>query len=145
VVAPRLKVAAGPRLAGVSQRSDASRGSGDRDKRRVSGAVGQRFMRVRVLRRWYIRRTLRFIDRSKAKGRRLPEGMAEAARLVARVPKAQRAQAFEDAILASHDTPNLGRQFRRAAAHQHRSGKSDARHRPGPPPGAVKQARRGSP
>lgn len=97
-----------------------------------------------VLRRWYIRRTLRFIDRSKAKGRRLPEGMAEAARFLARVPKTQRAQAFEDAILANQDTTNLGRELRRAAARQRRSGKSDARHRPGLPPGAVKQARRGS-
>ncbi len=106
--------------------------------------MGQTFIRVPVLRRWYIRRTLRFIDRSKAKGRRLPEGMAEAARLVGRVPKVQRARAFEDAILANQDRPNLGRQFRRAAARQRRSGKSDARHRPGLPPGTVKKARRGS-
>jgi hypothetical protein len=66
------------------------------------------------------------------------------ARLVARVPKAQRAQAFEDAILANLDTPNLGRQFRRAAARQRRSGQSNARYRPGRPPGAVKRARRAS-
>jgi hypothetical protein len=128
----------------VSQRSDASRDSGDRDKRRVSGAVGRTFMRVPVLRRWYIRRTLRFIDRSKAKGRHLPEGMAEVARFVARVPKVQRARVFEDAILANQDTANLGRQSRRAAARQRRSGKSDTRHRPGLPPGAVKQAHRRS-
>jgi hypothetical protein len=101
-------------------------------------------MRVPVLRRWYIRRTLRFIDRSKAKGRSLPEGMPEVARLVARVPKAQRARALEEAILANQDTPNLGRQFRRAAARQRRSGKSDARYRPGRPPSAVKQDHRRS-
>ena len=101
-------------------------------------------MRVPVLRRWYIRRTLRFIDRSKAKGRSLPEGMAEVARLAARVPKAQRARALEEAILANQDTPNLGRQFRRAAARQRRSGKSDARYRPGLPPSAVKQHHRRS-
>ena len=100
-------------------------------------------MRVPVLRRWYIRRTLRLIDRSKA-GRSLPEGMAEVACLVAWVPKTQRARALEKAILANQDTPNLGRQFRRAAARQRRSGKSDARYRPGLPPGAVKQDHRRS-
>jgi hypothetical protein len=129
----------GPKLAGVSERSDASR-----DKRRVRGAVGRTFMRVPVLRRWYIRRTLRFIDRSKAKGRPLPEGMAEAARLMARVPKVQRAQVLEDAILANQDAPNMGRELLRAAARQRRSGKSDARDRPGLPPGAVKQGHRRS-
>ncbi len=101
-------------------------------------------MRVPVLRRWYIRRILKLIDRSKAKGRRLPEGMAEVARLVARLPKVQRALALEEAILANQDTPNLGRQFRRAAARQRRSGMSDARHGPGLPPNAVKQAQRRS-
>jgi hypothetical protein len=110
----------------------------------VRGAVGGTFLRVQVLRRWYIRRTLKFIDRSRAKRRRLPEGMAETSRFLARVPKGRRAQAFEDAILANQDTPNMGRQFRRAAARQRRSGKSDARYRPGLPPGANKQARRGS-
>ncbi len=134
----------GPRLAGVSERSETSRDSGNRDKRRVRGAVGRTFIRVPVLRRWYVRRTLRFIDRSKAKGRRLPEGMAEAARLMARVPKVERARALEDAILANQDTPNMGREFRRAAARQRRSGKSDARDRPGLPPGAVKQGHRKS-
>src|SRR5579863_7451693 len=107
----------------VSQRSEASRLDGNRERRRLRGALGRTFLRVRVFRRWYIRRTLKFIDRSRANGRRLPEGMAETARLLARVPKGGQTQALEHAILASHDTPNMGRQFRRAAARQRRSGK----------------------
>ena len=128
----------------VSPRSEASRHDGNREQSSRRGALGRTFLRVRVLRRWYIRRTLKFIDRSRAKGRRLPEGMAETARVLALVPKGQRARAFEDAMLANERTPNMGRQFRRAAARQRHSGKSDARRRPGLPPGANKQARRGS-
>jgi hypothetical protein len=108
------------------------------------GALGRTFLRAPVLRRWYVRRTLKFIERSRAKGRRLPEGMAETARFLARVPKGRQVQAFEDAILTNQATPNMGRQFRRAAARHRRSGKSDARRRPGSPPGAIKRARRGS-
>jgi hypothetical protein len=109
----------------------------------VHGAVGRTFLRVSVLRRWHIRRTLKFIDRSGAKGRHLPEGMADTARFLARVPRSQRARVLEDAILANQDTPNMGRQFRRAAARQRRNANSDVRHRP-VSRGTIKQARRRS-
>jgi hypothetical protein len=133
-----------PRWIGLSRRSHASRHDCNREQRPWRGGVGRTFLRARILRRWYIRRTLRFIDKSRANGRRLPEGMAETARILARVPKGRQAQAFEDAILANQATPNMGRQLRRAAARQRRSGKSDARRRPGLPPGAIKRARRRS-
>ncbi|MDA8044172.1 MAG: hypothetical protein M0Z30_02880 [Actinomycetota bacterium] len=109
---------------------------GDRRKRRVRAALGRRFMAVGVLRRWYIRRTLRFIDRSKAKGRRLPEGFAETARQLSRVPKQRREKVLEDAILANQDIPNMGRELRRAASRQRLSTRSDTRYRQGRPPGA---------
>lgn len=127
----------------MAQPSDASRHDGNREQSSWRGAVERTFLRVRVLRRWYIRRTLTFIDKSRAKGRRLPDGLAETARSLSRVPRGQRARALEDAILANQRTPHTGRQFRRAAARQRRSGKSDTRRRPGLPPGAIKQARRG--
>jgi hypothetical protein len=118
------------------------RDEGEGKKRRIRTALGRKFMSVGLLRRWYIRRMLRFIDRSKAKGRRLPEGMAETARYLSRVPKDQRAKAFEEAILTNQELPHMGRDYRRAASRQRRSGKNDARTRPGLPPGAIKQARR---
>src|SRR5579862_9021964 len=120
----------------------ADRDEGEGKKRRIRGALARKFMSVGFLRRWYIRRMLKMIDKSKAKGRRLPEGLADTARYLSRVPKAQRAQAFEEAILTNQEMPNMGREFRRAASRQRRSGKNDARTRPGLPPGAIKQARR---
>ena len=111
-------------------------------KRRFRGAFGRNMMKVPLLRRWYIRRVIRFIDKSKAAGRKLPEGMADTARYLSRVPKHQREKAFEEAILAQQQVPDMGREMRRAASRQRRSGKNENRYRPGMPPGTVKQVRR---
>jgi len=115
---------------------------GDGKKRPVRTAIGRTVAKVPALRRWQIRRTLKFIDKSRAKGRKLPEGLQDAARFLDRVPKQKRAEVFEEAILANQELPNMGREYRRAAARQRKSGQSDARYRPGAPPGAIKQARR---
>lgn len=110
-------------------------------KKGIRAKASQRMLRWGPFRRWYIKRTLRFIDRSKEKGRRLPDGLAETARQLSRVPKQRRAEALEDAILAQNDMPEMGREFRRAAARQRLSTKSDTRYRPGRPPGAGRQSR----
>lgn len=118
-------------------------GQADGGKRpRVRGAIGRSIARVPALRRWQIRRTLKFIDKSRAKGRKLPEGLADAARFLDKVPKQKRAEVFEEAILANQELPNMGREYRRAANRQRKSGRSEIRYRPGAPPGAIKQARR---
>ena len=111
-------------------------------KRRIRGAFGRNMMKIPVARRWYIRRVLKFIDKSRAAGRKLPEGMAETARYLSRVPKHQREKAFEEAILTNQSVPDMGREMRRAASRQRKSGKNENRIRPGLPPGTVKQARR---
>jgi hypothetical protein len=120
------------------------RQDGGRKKRRIRGAIGRGVMKVPVLRRWQIRRTLKFIDKSRAKGRRLPDELHQMARFLDRVPKAERAKVFEEAMVANQELPNMGRDYRRAAARQRRSGRSDARYRPGAPPGAIKEVRRKS-
>jgi hypothetical protein len=98
-------------------------------------------MSIPVVRRFYIRRVLKFIDKSKTKGRRLPEGMAEAARVLARVPKHQREKVFEEMVLTNQALPNMGREMRRAASRQRKSGKGRG-NRPGLPPGTIQRARR---
>lgn len=108
-------------------------------KARIRGAVGRGLMKVPVLRRWYIRRTLKFIEKSKAKGRKLPEGMSEMARQLSQIPKDKRAQAIEDAMLAEQEMPNMSREFRRAASRRRLSTTSDTRYRQGRPPGAGRQ------
>ena len=118
-----------------------------RRKRRLRDALGRKFMTVPLLRRWYIRRMLKFIDKSREKGRPLPEGLTEVARYLARVPKYERAKKFEEAIKANQeveDAQSLGRQMRRATSRQRKSGKGGG-YRPGLPPGALKQSGRTRP
>lgn len=112
-------------------------------KPRVRGAMGRMLMRVPALRRWYIRRMLKYIDKSKAKGRKLPPEFVELSRHLARVPKDKRASALEEAMTAEREG-NLAasREMRRAAsAQQRRSGKGSG-YRPGLPPGTLQQGRR---
>lgn len=120
-------------------KSTKNQGEKDKKKRRIRGAIGRGFMKVPLLRRWYIRRTLKFIEKSKAKGRRLPEGMAEMARQLSQIPKDKREQVMEDALLAEQAMPEMSREFRRAAARKRLSTTSDTRYRQGRPPGARPQ------
>jgi hypothetical protein len=111
-------------------------------KRRIRKAIGKTMARFPVMRRWQIRRMLKFIDKSKEKGRRLPPEFAEMARFLAKVPKAQRAQALEKAMEANQEGLTTSRDYRRAAAaQQRRSGQGGGRYRPGMPPGTMQQAR----
>lgn len=110
-------------------------------KKGVRAAASRRLLQWGPFRRWYVRRTLKFIDKSKEKGRRLPEGMSETARQLGRMPKQKRAEALEEAIMADREMPGMGREFRRAAARQRLSTKSDTRYRQGRPPGAGRQQR----
>lgn len=117
----------------------------EKKKRRIRGAIGRGFMKVPLLRRWYIRRTLKFIEKSKEKGRKLPEGMAEMARQLSQIPKDKRESVLEDAFLAEQEMPEMSREFRRAAARKRLSTTSDTRYRTGRPPGASRQQRRPRP
>jgi hypothetical protein len=127
----------GPR----SPRANKSSGGPAAPKNGARGAASRKLLRWAPFRRWYIKRTLKFIDRSKAKGRRLPGGLAETARQLRRVPRQRHAEVLEEAILAEREMAGTGREFRRFAARQRLSTRSDTRHRPGRPPGAGRQAR----
>lgn len=150
---PKIKGGQAPasNAKGPNAKASGGKGGGGKEasakapkERRIRGAIGRSFMKVPFLRRWYIRRILRFIDKSKEKGRRLPEGMAETARFLSRVPKDKRLEAFEEALLTSQEMPNMGRDYRRAASRQRKSGKSETNYRPGLPPGATREIRRKS-
>ncbi len=101
----------------------------------------RKLLRWAPFRRWYIKRTLKVIDRSRSKGRRLPAGLAETARQLRRVPKPRQAEVLEEAILAEREMTGTGREFRRFAARQRLSTRSDTRYRPGRPPSAGRQDR----
>lgn len=92
-------------------------------------------LRIGILRRWHIRRLLKFMEKSKAKGRRLPANLYELNRYLSQVPKEQRAKRLEEAITAQQRPDAFGnRDLRRASDNQaRRSGQSGSRRRPGLP------------
>jgi hypothetical protein len=107
-----------------------------KDKKRIRGAIGRMVMRSSFLRRRYVRRVLKSIDKAKAKGRRLPPELFELSQQLSRVPKNKQAEALEEAIKAGPDAAEeAGRAMRRAAvAQQRQSGRGQGRYRPGMPP-----------
>jgi hypothetical protein len=115
-----------------------------RKKRRIRGGISRSVMKVSFIRRWYIKRTLRTIDKAKEKGRRLPPEYAEMTRALAKVPKAKRAQFIEESMQAGQvDETEMSRAMRRAVGNQGRqSGRGGGRTRPGLPPGAMQQGKR---
>ena len=115
----------------------AKKGKDEKEKkRRIRSAIGRLTMRSSFLRRRYVRRVLKSIDKAKEKGRRLPPELFELSQQLSRVPKNKQAEALEEAIKAGPDaSEEAGRAMRRAAAAQQRqSGRGQGRYRPGMPP-----------
>jgi hypothetical protein len=107
----------------------------DDGKKKLRARVSDRMMKVPFFRRRYAKRLIKYIDKSKAKGRALPPEFAELQRFLAQVPKDQRAQKFEEALTHQQTEEPVSRDMRRAAANQQRrSGKNPAGYRPGAPP-----------
>lgn len=118
-----------------------------REKRRpIRTGISKLLSRSSFLRRRYVRRLLKTIDKSKAKGKRLPSELFDLSQQLNRVPREKRAEALEQAIKAGPEAQdNASRAMRRAAAGQQRqSGRGQGRYRPGMPPPPPGQ-RRGRP
>jgi hypothetical protein len=96
-------------------------------------------MRVPAFRRWHVRRTLSAIDKAQAQGRRLPDGLAETARFLSRIPKHQRAKFYEEAIVKSLDNPTMGREQRRSVERQRQTATSSSPRHGGKTSGSAKQ------
>ncbi|MDA8283181.1 MAG: hypothetical protein M0Z42_07785 [Actinomycetota bacterium] len=100
--------------------------------------MGERVMRIGFIRRRYVKRVIRYLDKSKKKGRRLPPAMMEMQRFLAQIPKEERARRLDEAIVAQQSGDEFNRDLRRAAANQQRrSGKGAGGYRPGAPPRSV--------
>lgn len=116
------------------------------EKRTLRQRVSERLMKIGFLRRRYVKRLIKYVDKSKKKGRRLPPEMMEMSRFLAQVPREERAEKLEEAIVAQQrgdDTYN--RDLRRAAANQQRrSGKGAGGYRPGSPPRSMQPGPRAS-
>jgi hypothetical protein len=99
-------------------------------KRRIRTAVFTRAMKVGFLRRFYVKRLLRYIEKSRKKGRSLPPDLAQVERMVARLPPKKQVELLETALLSKPDEIS-NRQLRRAAGRQDRLSGSGAGNRPG--------------
>jgi hypothetical protein len=124
--------AAAPSAKGAKSSASARDGkeAADGKKRRVRTAVFRAMMKVGFLRHFYIRRLLRFMERSRAKGRTLPPELVRLDDMLKRLPPPKRAEALEAALLAAPDETH-SREMRRAVARQDRI-RSDGRgYRPG--------------
>ncbi|MGA7417241.1 MAG: hypothetical protein WBW80_04550 [Acidimicrobiales bacterium] len=97
----------------------------------------KRLLKVGFIRRWYARRLLKFIQKSKDKHRPLPDHLVQVDAITRRLPKPQRAKKLEE-MLVPQDEEDMGREFRRAAERQNRSkGHGGPGKRPGMPPQQV--------
>ena len=94
----------------------------------------RRMMRMRVLRGFYARRLLRYLDKAKSKNRVIPDQLADLDDYLSRVPAKQRRNVLE-ASLSGELEQSIGRDLRRAANRQNRQkGKAGGGQRPGMPP-----------
>lgn len=144
-----------PAVKGAAARGSAAKGriepppsapSSD-TKRPLRQRMSEQIMKIGFLRRRYVKRLIRHIDKSKQKGKRLPPEMMDLARFLSQVPKEQRAEKLEEAILAQQSGADeaYNRDLRRAAANQQRrSGKGAGGYRPGAPPRSMQQGPRQS-
>jgi hypothetical protein len=98
---------------------------GDGKKRGIRTALFRRIMHVAFFRHFYVRRLLKFMEKSRAKGRTLPPDLQRLDQMLKRLPPPKRAEALESALLASPDD-NPSREMRRAASRQDRL-RSDGR------------------
>jgi hypothetical protein len=112
-------------------------------KRSVRERMSQRMLTVGFMRRRYVKRMLKYLDKSKEKGRRLPPEMYQLQRFLSQVPKDERAAKLEE-VITSQSKGNeeaLGnRDLRRASLNQTRqSGRGGNRYRPGMAPRSLQQ------
>jgi len=123
-------------------KSDRTRPTAQADvKRSVRERISQRTLKIGFMRRRYAKRMLKYMDKSKEKGRRLPPELFELQRFLSKVPKDQRAAKLEEVIAAQRSEEALGnRDLRRASVNQSRqSGRGGNRYRPGMPARSLQQ------
>lgn len=133
---PTKTTTSGRVTASPKTKSERTRPEALEKKPSVRERVSRTMLRVGFIRRRYIKRMLRYIDKSKEKGRRLPPELFDLSRMLSQVPKEQRAERLEEVITAQQAGFTVGnRDLRRAQDNQARqSGRGGNRYRPGMPP-----------
>ncbi len=111
------------------QQTREQRTNGIRDR------ISRRMLSVAFIRRWYARRMIKFIDKSKTKHRQMPQHLIQVDNLLRRVPKPLRQKTLEEMLVPGNEE-QYGRQLRRAAERQQRASGRGTGRRPGLPPQA---------
>jgi hypothetical protein len=96
----------------------------------IRAAISRTIGKVPFLRRFYVRRLLRYLEKAKRKGRPLPLQLQELDANLGRLKERDRAAALEEA-LQFQGQDWAGRDLRRAAARQQRQRGSGKGRRPG--------------
>jgi hypothetical protein len=87
--------------------------------RKLLGLLARPFLKIPLLRRWYLRRLLRYLEDTPAS--KLPAEMRQVRALLERLPKAQRLAALESGLQQGPEAAALpSRSLRRAAEKQAR-------------------------
>jgi hypothetical protein len=94
----------------------------------------RRVMQIGPIRGYYTRRLMRYMAKSKKKGRPLPDQLADLDEYLSRLPAKQRRSVLEASLSGELDA-RAGRDVRRAASRQSRQkGSAGGGQRPGMPP-----------
>ena len=88
--------------------------------RRIWDRLWRRLLSIGAVRRWYARRLVKYIDKSKEKRRGLTGDLAKVDGMTRAMPKAERLKTVEK-LLEPVEQEQLGREMRRAAARQGRA------------------------
>ncbi len=86
---------------------------------RIRDGVTRRLLALGVVRRWYARRIVASIEKSRAKRRSMSPELVRIDQIIRRLPKPQRAEAVEK-LLQPMDDQQYSRELRRAAERQER-------------------------
>jgi hypothetical protein len=98
--------------------------------RGIRGAITRTVGKIPFLRRFYVRRLLRYMEKAKSKGRPLPSQLRELDANLSRLRERDRAAALEEALQFQGDDW-ASRELRRAAARQQRQRGTGRGRRPG--------------
>jgi len=101
-------------------------------KHRIQQGFMKLVTKVPWMRRRYSKWILRYIDKSRTKGRTLPPELQRVERQLAKVPPRKRVEALEEALMSGSDGANAtSREMRRAMARQQRQRPNGKGQRPG--------------
>lgn len=98
---------------------------------RIQKAMNRLMTRVPWLRRRYTRYILRYIDKSKKKGRTLPPELERLDKQLMKVPPAKRPEMLEQLLVMSDPSATASREMRRAIERQNRQRSTGKGQRPG--------------